>query len=216
MRVRGEVRGGFHGLEIVHPVLKVIEPATPLPQVLTPCTRRRPRCRRRICARPWTRRWRAPLAEILPPWALPPGLPPLRDAVLALHHPAPGAPPQSLEDRSHPAWQRLKYEELLAQQLSQARAVAERAQLRAPALRSGSSGGAGHGSDGSADLRARLAAALPFRLTAAQERVVREIEADLALERPMHRLLQGDVGSGRQSSPRSPRPPPSAPAGNAR
>ncbi|MFO1285290.1 MAG: ATP-dependent DNA helicase RecG [Rubrivivax sp.] len=198
VRVRGEVRGGFHGLEIVHPVLKVIEPATPLPQVLTPVyptTATLPQAYLRKAVD--SALARAPLAEILPPWALPPGLPPLRDAVLALHHPAPGAPPQSLEDRSHPAWQRLKYEELLAQQLSQARAVAERAQLRAPALRSGSSGGAGHGSDGSADLRARLAAALPFRLTAAQERVVREIEADLALERPMHRLLQGDVGSGK-------------------
>ncbi|MBL8289472.1 MAG: ATP-dependent DNA helicase RecG [Rubrivivax sp.] len=196
VRVRGEVRGGFHGLEIVHPVLKVVEPGTPLPQLLTPVyptTATLPQAYLRKAVD--SALARAPLAEILPAWALPPGLPPLRDAVLALHHPAPGAPLAALEDRSHPAWQRLKYEELLAQQLSQARAVAERALLRAPPLRAGSAGGAGDAAG--ADLRARLAAALPFRLTAAQERVVREVEADLARERPMHRLLQGDVGSGK-------------------
>lgn len=38
---------------------------------------------------------------------------------------------------------------------------------------------------------------LPFPLTGAQERAIREIGADLLLERPMHRLLQGDVGSGK-------------------
>jgi ATP-dependent DNA helicase RecG len=95
-----------------------------------------------------------------------------------------------LEDRSHPAWQRLKFEELLAQQLAQAQAVAQRAKLRAPAL-SGCVGGDDR------PLHGRLLSALPFGLTGAQQRVCAEIDADLARPVPMHRLLQGDVGSGK-------------------
>jgi ATP-dependent DNA helicase RecG len=188
VRVRGEMRGGFLGLEIVHPALKVVEPGTPLPRALTPVypsTAALPQAYLRKAVD--SALARAPLDEILPPGALPSGLPSLRDALLWLHHPAPEAPLAALEDRSHPAWQRLKYEELLAQQLSQARAQAERALLRAPSLRA----------SGPDHLRGRLAAALPFKLTAAQQRVVAEIERDLALDKPMHRLLQGDVGSGK-------------------
>jgi len=99
-----------------------------------------------------------------------------------------------LQDRSHPAWQRLKAEELLAQQVSQLQAKRERASLRAPALIQA----AGH-LDGAPQpcLHERLLAALPFRLTAAQRRVGAEISADLQRPLPMHRLLQGDVGSGK-------------------
>ncbi len=188
VRVRGEVRGGFLGLEIVHPTLKVVETGTPLPQVLTPvypASAQLPQAYLRKAVA--SALARAALAEILPSDALPPGLPPLREAVLTLHHPAPGQSLGPLEDRSHPAWQRLKFEELLAQQLSQMHAQAERALLRAPPLRA----------PGKDHLRARLAAVLPFTLTAAQRRVVAEIEHDLALTQPMHRLLQGDVGSGK-------------------
>jgi len=188
VRVRGEVRGGFLGLEIVHPALKVVDPGTPLPRSLTPVypsTATLPQAYLRKAVD--SALARAPLEEILPPGALPSGLPSLREALLWLHHPAPETPLATLEDRSHPAWQRLKYEELLAQQLSQARAQAERALLRAPSLRA----------TGPDHLRGRLAAVLPFSLTAAQQRVVAEIERDLALDKPMHRLLQGDVGSGK-------------------
>ncbi|MES2787386.1 MAG: ATP-dependent DNA helicase RecG, partial [Pseudomonadota bacterium] len=87
---------------------------------------------------------------------------------------------------SHPAWQRLKAEELLAQQLSQLESKRERAALRAPAF--------ARVDDGLYD---QLRAALPFQLTDAQERVGREIAKDLARPVPMHRLLQGDVGSGK-------------------
>jgi ATP-dependent DNA helicase RecG len=89
-------------------------------------------------------------------------------------------------DRSHPAWQRLKAEELLAQQLSQLQSKRERDSLSAPAL-SARPGG----------LHEQLLAALPFQLTAAQRRVGEEIARDLARRVPMHRLLQGDVGSGK-------------------
>jgi ATP-dependent DNA helicase RecG len=114
------------------------------------------------------------------------GVPSLREALQALHHPRPEVPLAAFEDRSHPAWQRLKAEELLAQQLSQRRAHRERAALKAPAMR------APHGG-----LPEQLLAVLPFGLTGAQNRVVAEIAGDLALPSPMHRLLQGDVGSGK-------------------
>jgi ATP-dependent DNA helicase RecG len=92
------------------------------------------------------------------------------------------------EDHSHPAWQRLKAEELLAQQLSQLQARRARAALRAPELLPDASAGA---------LRQRLHAALPFALTSAQARVSEEIALDMARHTPMHRLLQGDVGAGK-------------------
>ncbi|KAF1019551.1 MAG: ATP-dependent DNA helicase RecG [Paracidovorax wautersii] len=116
----------------------------------------------------------------------------LETALGFLHHPSPDVNLQTLEDHSHPAWQRLKAEELLAQQLSQQVARLERASLQAPVLvpRSGGAGAA-------AGLHEQLLAALPFALTGAQHRVVAQIAADLRESRPMHRLLQGDVGSGK-------------------
>jgi ATP-dependent DNA helicase RecG len=93
-----------------------------------------------------------------------------------------------LEDRSHPAWQRLKAEELLAQQLSQLQAKRERQLLNAPVLAHSTR------ADG---VLAQLHAVLPFKLTGAQTRVVNEIASDVARAVPMHRLLQGDVGSGK-------------------
>ncbi|MBL8313796.1 MAG: ATP-dependent DNA helicase RecG [Rubrivivax sp.] len=187
VRARGEVRGGFFGREMVHPEFRVVQPDTPLPLALTPVypsTAALPQAYlRKAVASALTR---APLGELLPPDVLPAGLPSLRDALLLLHHPAPGTALATLEDHSHPAWQRLKFEELLAQQLSQAQAQAVRSRLVAPALKAAPQG-----------LHERLLAALPFALTAAQQRVVAEIGADLARPRPMHRLLQGDVGSGK-------------------
>ena len=187
VRARGDVRAGFFGREMVHPEFRIVDADTPLPQSLTPVyptTAQLPQAYlRRAVASALAR---APLAELLPPGTVPAGLPTLRDALLALHQPPPDAPLGAFDDRSAPAWQRLKFDELLAQQLSQARAVAAREGRRAPALvaRTG----------GVADA---LRAALPFALTAAQRRVVDEIGADLTRPRPMHRLLQGDVGSGK-------------------
>jgi ATP-dependent DNA helicase RecG len=103
-----------------------------------------------------------------------------------LHHPSPDTALAALEDHSHPAWQRIKFEELLAQQVSQMQARAERAHLKAPVLKAHAQG-----------LPERLLAVLPFQLTGAQQRVCAEITADLARPVPMHRLLQGDVGSGK-------------------
>ncbi len=187
VRARGEVRAGFFGREMVHPAVKAVQPDAPLPQGLTPVypsSAQLPQAYlRKVVASALAR---APLQELLPPGSVPAGLPPLRDALQLLHLPPPGTALATLEDHSHPAWQRLKFDELLAQQLSQAESQRARAMRQAPAL---------HAAPG--ELRSRFAAVLPFTLTAAQARVVTEIEADLALPQPMHRLLQGDVGSGK-------------------
>ena len=118
LRVRGEIRGGFLGREMVHPVVK---PASaPLPTALTPVYPTSAQLPQAYLRKAVTSALaRAPLHEVLPAEAVPAGLPSLHEALHLLHQPAPGAPLASLDDRSHPAWQRLKYEELLAQQLSQ-------------------------------------------------------------------------------------------------
>ncbi|MFN5046899.1 ATP-dependent DNA helicase RecG [Roseateles sp.] len=187
LRVRGELRGGFFGREMVHPAFRAVDADTPLAQSLTPvypAGANLPQAYLRRAVATGLRR--ADLAEVLPPGSVPRQLPTLREALDFLHHPPPRVSLATLEDHSHPAWQRLKFEELLAQQLSQMRAQRERAQLRAPALRAGPGG-----------LHEQLLAALPFALTGAQQRVAEEIAQDLALAQPMHRLLQGDVGSGK-------------------
>ncbi len=187
LRVRGELRVGFWGREMVHPMVKVVGEDTPLPTALTPVyptSASLPQAYlRKVVV---SALQRAPLDEILPPGSVPPGLPTLREALDFLHHPSPQVSLATLEDHSHPAWQRLKAEELLAQQLSQLQSQRERALLRAPSLRARQGG-----------LVEKLLAALPFDLTGAQQRVVEEIAQELALGKPMHRLLQGDVGSGK-------------------
>ena len=191
LRVRGEIRHGFFGREMVHPTVKVVDEDTPLPQALTPVyptSAQLPQAYLRKAVA--SALARAPLDELLPPGSVPPGLPPLREALRFLHQPPPSAGVAALEDRSHPAWQRLKFDELLAQQLSQQIARDERAHLRAPVLAPGP-GPAGGG------LPAQLLAALPWPLTPAQQRVTDEIVRDLARDRPMNRLLQGDVGAGK-------------------
>ena len=187
VRARGEARGGLFGLEMVHPTVKVVQADTPLPSALTPVypsTAQLPQAYlRKVVA---SALQRADLTEILPTSVVPAGLMSLRDALLVLHHPTPDIPLDTLHERGHPAWQRLKFEELLAQQLSQLMAKRERAQQRAPAFQLKP-----------AALHERLLATLPFLLTAAQHRVLEEITTDLQRAVPMHRLLQGDVGSGK-------------------
>ena len=203
VRVRGEARNGFFGREMVHPHFKAVDAHTPLATALTPVypsSAQLPQAYLRKAVAAALRR--APLDELLPPGSVPAGLPTLRAALLRLHHPPAGESMAALDDRSHPAWQRLKFEELLSQQLSQQASQQERALLHAPLLRARPRG-----------LPEQLLAALPFQLTAAQRRVADEIAADLCRPRPataipdasaadtgavpMNRLLQGDVGSGK-------------------
>ncbi|MDP3606014.1 MAG: DEAD/DEAH box helicase, partial [Polaromonas sp.] len=220
VRVRGELRGGFVGREMVHPGFRIAggDLATALTPVY-PTVAGLPQAYLRKAVLGGLAR--ADLSETLPAEFLNKNLPQplssLREALSFLHQPppdvsAPGraAPTQhsppggqrsthsderggllaTLDDRSHPAWQRLKAEELLAQQLSQLQARRVRAAMRAPALSAPV-----HGPQ--CTLQEQLLERLPFRLTAAQQRVGDEIAADLTRNVPMHRLLQGDVGSGK-------------------
>lgn len=187
LRVRGELRHGFWGREMVHPTVRIVGDNTPLAASLTavyPTSAGLPQAYlRKAVASALTR---APLEELIPPELLPGRWPRLRDALHFLHHPSPEVAVEALEDHSHPAWQRLKFEELLAQQVSQMQARAERAHLKAPVLQAVPQG-----------LQERLLAVLPFQLTSAQQKVCEEIAQDLQRPQPMHRLLQGDVGSGK-------------------
>ncbi len=187
VRARGEARGGFFGLEMVHPAAKVVTAGAPLPTSLTPVYPTTVQLSQAVLRKAVAGGLaRADLDEIVPPALMPARLPTLREALRRLHEPAPGLDAQPLEDRSHPAWQRLKFDELLAQQLSQLQAKRERERQRAPVLRQGRGG-----------LHESLLAQLPFQLTPAQRRVADEIARDLGRAVPMHRLLQGDVGSGK-------------------
>lgn len=195
VRVRGEVRGGFFGLEMVHPAYRVVQDAAaPLPESLTPVYPSAAGLSQAYLRKAIHNAMaRTPLPELLPPGLLQRvlgpdhPLPALADAVHLLHAPPPNVSETALVERSHPAWLRIKCEELLAQQLSLKRAQAARRRLAAPALGARVRGG----------LLERFEAALPFRLTGAQQRVWAEIRADLAEPHPMQRLLQGDVGSGK-------------------
>ncbi len=105
-------------------------------------------------------------------------MPVLADALFAAHFPEEAADVAAALDR-------LAFDELLALQLTLAQARLARAELRAARVEIG------------ADELARLVGAMPFELTEDQRTAVDEIVADLATERPMRRLLQGDVGSGK-------------------
>ncbi|MBC7379056.1 MAG: DEAD/DEAH box helicase, partial [Burkholderiaceae bacterium] len=189
IRGRGEIKGGFLGRTMMHPTFKPAGGA--LASALTPVYST-------VAALPqaYLRRavlsglGRADLTETLPANAANTRLTrimwDLRRALDFLHHPTPDVALATLEDHSHPAWQRLKAEELLAQQLSQQQAKRERDHLRAPVLQPQPGG-----------LHEKLSSSLPFQLTGAQHRVGDEIAADLLRQIPMHRLLQGDVGSGK-------------------
>lgn len=194
--LRGEIKHGLMGAVMLHPAFKAA--GGDLPEALTPIypsSGNLPQAylRRAVINGLQRAQTAGLLGETLPPAALQDlqhqlGQPVwgLQQALHYLHHPTPDVSMAALEDRSHPAWQRLKAEELLAQQLSQAQAHARRETLHAPVLPVRSGG-----------LHEKLLAALPFQLTEAQRRVAEEIARDLQRQVPMHRLLQGDVGSGK-------------------
>ena len=194
IRARGELKGGFMGWTMLHPAFRGA--TGDLPKALTPiyptvAGLSQPVLRKAVLAG----LARADLCDTFEPgdlgaldqrmgshtlWTL-------RAALQFLHHPTPDVSLETLQDHSHPAWQRLKAEELLAQQLSQLQSRRARAALRAPVLAEVHGG----------TLHDRLLAALPFALTNAQRKVSAEIAHDMARPVPMHRLLQGDVGAGK-------------------
>ncbi|HEY0907410.1 MAG TPA: DEAD/DEAH box helicase, partial [Methylophilus sp.] len=187
LRVFGEVRHGFFGYEMVHPTQRKVNEETPVSQALTPVypttaglSQQTLRKAVNLVLTP------ALLVETLPArYYQSLGLPDFASSLRLLHQPSPEVALSTLEDHSHPAWQRLAFDELLAQQLSMRQHYARRKQSQAPAI------------SASKHLVPQLLSQLPFTLTAAQQTVLAEISQDLALPHPMQRLLQGDVGSGK-------------------
>jgi len=191
VRLRGEVRGGFMGRTMMHPTVQAAGGvlATALTPVY-PSSAELPQAyiRKAVQGGLAQALRGAAFNETIPAQHLPPHSWGLAQALQFLHHPTPSVSLAQLEDHTHAAWQRLKAEELLAQQLSQLQAKRERQLLNAPLLQHS------HSPQG---VLAQLYAALPFHLTSAQQRVVGEVANDVARAVPMHRLLQGDVGSGK-------------------
>ena len=191
VRLYGEVRAGFFGAEMVHPRYRIVNAGDPVPEALTPVYSTTAglsqfQLRRLIdhalagleSAHQFDDALPAVLREKLS----------LRDfaaSVLTLHRPPPNALLSSLAERTHPAWRRIKFDELLAQQLAMKKARAARDAKSAPRLIARKK------------LTGQLKKSLPFALTGAQIRAWNEIAADLAAPHPMQRLLQGDVGSGK-------------------
>lgn len=190
VRLYGEPRESYYGgLEMVHPRIKSGKAAeTELPKALTPVYPAGEGIQQR-----WLRKRidRAlldlDLTDLVPEAVRTKfGLPGLREALSYIHTPPSGADVIGLQERSAPAWRRLIFDELLAQQITLRESRAVAFQRTAPPLA---------GDD--TELVGCFLAQLPFNLTNAQRRVTDEILADLAANRPMHRLVQGDVGSGK-------------------
>ena len=192
LRCFGEVRQGYAGLEMIHPECRRISPdEPPAAACLTPfypatAGLQQFTLRGLVEQALGCLDQAALLPELLPPAVLAQlQLPPIAEAVRLLHQPPAATALAELDSGRHPAQRRLAFEELLAHQLSLRRLRQRMKQHIAPPL-------AGNGG-----LTRRFLERLPFVLTAAQQRVLDEIAADLAQPRPMLRLLQGDVGSGK-------------------
>ncbi len=187
IRAVGETRMGYYGLEMVHPKCRAVDDDTPLQQSLTPvypttAGLTQPNLRKLIGNALET----LPLNDTLPDKLLRRlELADFADCIRLLHNPPPDISANSLEARSHAAWRRIKFDELLAQQLSMRVHHRERGKRVALKL-------AAH-----EKLAPKLIKALPFALTRAQQRTFAEISRDLAQPHPMQRLLLGDVGSGK-------------------
>jgi ATP-dependent DNA helicase RecG len=187
LRVIGELRRGFFGAEMIHPRYRVLRGAEPLPEALTPVYPSTAGLAQHVLRKLIGGALeRTDLADTLPAELIASlRLAGFADSVRFLHNPPPDTPQEALESRTHSAWRRIKFDELLAQQLSMRLHYRRRHAARAPVL-------ATRGA-----LAQRLLDALPFRLTRAQARALSEIRSDLAKPHPMQRLLQGDVGSGK-------------------
>ena len=189
IRCFGEIRRGPQSLEIVHPeyrqvldgqsvsVEQTLTPVYPVTEGLHQLSMRK------VTSAALDYLQKTEISELLPElhgYAIS-----LKQALFTVHRPPPDVRVDELLQGQHPCVQRLALEELVAHRLSVQRVRAHARLQRAPAMQ------------GSNELRSKLLRSLPFELTSAQQRVIGEIEADLASVEPMLRLVQGDVGSGK-------------------
>ncbi|MBB6363003.1 ATP-dependent DNA helicase RecG [Acinetobacter lwoffii] len=187
LRIFGEVRVGARGLEMYHPELQVITEDTPLPQTkltaIYPATEGLTQPKIRDYIQQALAQYSDHLPELLPAkfsngYAL-------KQALEYIHHPPVNANMLQLAQGSHPAQQRLIFEELVAHQISLLTRRAFIQQVEAPSFAP------------SQTYAKQLLASLAFEMTGAQKRVSREIAQDLRTNKPMLRLVQGDVGAGK-------------------
>ena len=194
VRVFGEVRDGRYGLEMVHPIFKKAESEAASAEAKDTSARLTPvypssagvpqaAIRTLVAKARKVADWQTDMLPRAMTEAL--GLPPWRAALDVLHAPSNAEPVITLETRTHPAWRRIKFDELLAQQLALRDAKSLRSEEAAPALHS------------TGLITTLLRQRLPFKLTAPQERALSEALHDMQQGAPMTRLLQGDVGSGK-------------------
>ena len=189
VRLLGEVRSGFFGAEMVHPKCRFVHAGESLADAMTPVYPVTAGLTQKMIGKligQALQNNQQMLIETVPDNIIRKyRLAGFRDSVMCLHNPPPEVSLQALQARTHPAWRRIKFDELLAQQLSMRLHYRQRRSHAAPVLAQ---------KDG---LRQTFLAGLNFQLTAAQMRVAAEISRDLTSPYPMQRLLQGDVGSGK-------------------
>ena len=187
LRIFGEVRVGARGLELYHPEIQVIQQHTALPKTqltaIYPSTEGLTQPKLREYVRQALQYHSDELAELLPK-KYSNGYE-LKEALHYIHEPPTDANMLQLNQGSHPAQQRLIFEELVAHQVSLLTRRAYIRQIAAPRFNS------------SKVLAKHLLDGLPFQMTHAQKRVSKEILHDLKQDQPMLRLVQGDVGAGK-------------------
>ena len=187
LRIFGEVRVGARGLELYHPEIQVIQQHTALPKTqltaIYPSTEGLTQPKLREYVRQALQYHSDDLAELLPK-KYSNGYE-LKEALHYIHEPPTDANMLQLNQGSHPAQQRLIFEELVAHQVSLLTRRAYIRQIAAPRFNS------------SKVLAKHLLDGLPFQMTNAQKRVSKEILHDLKQDQPMLRLVQGDVGAGK-------------------
>ncbi|MCX7554951.1 ATP-dependent DNA helicase RecG [Marinicella sp. S1101] len=192
IRAYGEVKHGMYGMEIIHPEFSLGEKQPALAKSLTPVYPKSEGISQKLLQKAaaqtvqMLQQGELALRELLPTeWLAQQGMPGLREALMFVHQPPAGADVMKLLNQSHPAQQRLKIEEILAHFLAMHQARTAVQQSAAPELPINQ------------QQNQLLLSQLPFELTAAQQRVVQEIQADMSRGFPMQRLVQGDVGSGK-------------------
>lgn len=191
VRLLGEIRNGFFGMEMVHPKCRIVHEGEALSEAMTPVYPMTAGLTQKILGKLIRQSLHDAQAQQLLTDTLPEsmleqyGLIGFQQSLMCLHHPPPEVSIETLQARTHPAWQRIKFDELLAQQLSMRMHYRQRRSRSAPALAP------------KHRLTQHFLDRLPFALTAAQRKVCTEISRDLAAPFPMQRLLQGDVGSGK-------------------
>jgi len=190
----GEVRRGAAGLEMMHPEYSHLDPNVPqvVDESLTPVYSTTEGLHqlmlRKLTALALQRLQddELQLNEWLDPdWFGDTPWPSLKQAIHFLHRPSADVSLEQLSEGRHVMQQRLIFEELLAHVLSLRQLRSQTRKHPAVALHS------------KAQFEKQFIAGLEFTLTAAQQRVAAEIDADLQRAEPMQRLVQGDVGSGK-------------------